>query len=141
VTTSFLPTLNASLNAFSGLCLIAGYLFIRQKHRIAHRNCMVAALVASTLFLISYIVYHYTSGIKYFKGPPLARHVYLLILFSHTPLAVAILPLAVVTLTFAVRGRFESHKRIARWTWPIWIYVSVTGVIIYFMLYVWFPSP
>jgi uncharacterized membrane protein YozB (DUF420 family) len=140
MTLADLPKLNACLNAFSAGCLAAGLFFIRRKNKTAHRNCMIAALAASTIFLTCYVIYHYTAGITRFTGPDRARRVYFLILFTHTPLAAVILPLIIVTLTFAVREQFDRHKKIARWTWPIWMYVSVTGVLIYLMLYQWFPS-
>jgi len=137
---SDLPALNACLNSLSAILLSAGYYFIRRKNRTAHRNCMVAAVVTSTLFLISYLVYHFNAGRTVFKDPQWFRPIYLALLVSHTLLAVAILPLVVATLFLALSKRFESHRRIARWTWPLWMYVSVTGVIIYFLLYQIFPQ-
>ncbi|MBM3836861.1 MAG: DUF420 domain-containing protein [Verrucomicrobia bacterium] len=137
---SDLPAVNACLNSLSAIFLSAGYYFIRRKNQTAHRNCMVSAFATSTLFLICYLVYHFYAGRTVFKDPAWFRPIYLAILLTHTVLAVAILPLVLVTLARALRGRFEAHKRIARWTWPIWMYVSVTGVIIYLLLYQIFPQ-
>ena len=131
-----LPTLNAALNTLSAVFLCAGYCFIRGKNRDAHRRCMVAALACSTLFLISYLIYHFEVGSVGFKGQGWIRPVYFSILITHTVLAAAIVPLVLVTLIRALRERFDAHRRIARWTFPIWLYVSVTGVVIYLMLYV-----
>ena len=130
-----LPTLNAALNSLSAVFLCAGYFFIRSKNRDAHRRCMVAALACSTLFLISYLVYHFQVGSVGFKGQGWIRPVYFSILITHTLLAAAIVPLVLVTLIRALRERFDAHRRIARWTFPIWLYVSITGVVIYLMLY------
>jgi uncharacterized membrane protein YozB (DUF420 family) len=130
-----LPTLNASLNALSGVFLMTGYRMIRRQRIAAHRACMLAAFVTSTLFLISYIVYHLNTGSRPFIGQGPIRLVYFSILISHILLAGAILPLALVTLRHGLRAQYHRHVRIARWTFPIWVYVSVTGVIIYLMLY------
>lgn len=130
-----LPTLNAALNTLSAVFLCAGYFYIRNKNRDAHRRCMVAALACSTLFLISYLTYHFQVGSVGFKGQGWIRPVYFSILITHTVLAAATVPLALVTLIRALRERFDAHRRIARWTFPIWLYVSVTGVVIYLMLY------
>jgi putative membrane protein len=136
ISTSQLPALNATLNATSAVFLGLGYGFIRQKRVAAHRACMMVAVLVSVVFLISYVTYHVQVGSKHFPGQGLARPVYFTILFTHTVLAVAVaLFLAPVTLYRALRERFDQHRRIARWTLPIWFYVSVTGVIIYFMLY------
>jgi putative membrane protein len=137
---SDLPALNACLNATSAVFLTFGYFFIKQKRTKAHRNCMVAAFITSTIFLVSYLVYHFHAGRTSFKGPALVRSIYLTILLTHTILAVVIVPLILVTLRRAVKQRFELHKKIARWTWPLWMYVSVTGVVIYLMLYHLYPS-
>jgi putative membrane protein len=136
-----LPAVNATFNALSAVLLTAGYFFIRRKNQTAHRNCMVAALVSSTLFLTGYLTYHAHAGTTVFRDPPWFRPIYLAILLTHTVLAVAIVPLVLITLTRALRQRFELHKKIARWTWPIWMYVSTTGVVIYFLLYQIFPQP
>jgi uncharacterized membrane protein YozB (DUF420 family) len=130
-----LPSLNAALNALSAALLATGYGFIRAGRRSAHRNCMLAALVSSSAFLVSYLVYHFQVGSVPFRGRGLVRLLYFAILLSHTVLAAAIVPLVTVTLTRALRARFDAHRRIARWTLPLWGYVSVTGVIIYWMLY------
>ncbi len=136
---SLLPAVNAALNATSALLLAIGYLFIRRKRITAHKICMASAFGTSTLFLISYLTYHYHVGSVRFTGQGVVRVVYFTILLSHTTLAVAIVPLAVITLYRALRGRFDRHVRIARWTLPIWLYVSVTGVIVYLMLYHLYP--
>jgi uncharacterized membrane protein YozB (DUF420 family) len=130
-----LPTVNAALNCLSAVLLCAGYLFIRAKNRDAHRRCMLAAFVCSILFLISYLVYHFQVGSVGFKGQGWIRPVYFTILISHTILATAVVPLALITLTRALQEKFDVHRQIARWTLPIWLYVSVTGVVIYLMLY------
>ena len=132
---SNLPGVNASLNSASALFLISGYLLIRNKKVAAHKACMVSAVVASSLFLVSYLVYHYQVGSVPFKGTGWIRAVYFTILISHTALAALIVPLVLITLRRAVTGNFVRHKRIARWTFPLWLYVSVTGVIVYVMLY------
>jgi uncharacterized membrane protein YozB (DUF420 family) len=131
-----LPTLNAALNTLSAVFLCAGYFFIRAKNVAAHRTCMLSAVVCSTLFLISYLVYHYRVGSVPYQGQGLPRIIYFAILLSHTILAAAVLPLALVTLVRALRNRVDAHRRIARWTFPIWLYVSSTGVVVYLMLYV-----
>jgi uncharacterized membrane protein YozB (DUF420 family) len=130
-----LPAVNAALNSLSAVFLFAGYLFIRGKNRAAHRRCMLGAFACSILFLISYLVYHFQVGSVGFKGQGWIRPVYFAILISHTVLATAVVPLALITLTRARREKFAAHRRIARWTLPIWFYVSVTGVAIYLMLY------
>ena len=132
---SSLPTLNAILNSISGLFLVTGYLMIRQRRIRAHRACMLGAFTTSTLFLISYLTYHANVGSVAFTGSGAIRVVYFAILISHIVLAGLILPLALVTLVQALRERFDRHARIARWTLPIWLYVSVTGVVVYLMLY------
>jgi uncharacterized membrane protein YozB (DUF420 family) len=135
-----LPHLNAVLNATSGLLLITGYAFVRRRHIVLHLTCMIAALISSTLFLISYLVYHYYHGTTRFAGEGIARPLYFIILGTHTVLAVVILPFIAVTVYRAARGQFQKHKRIARWTFPMWLYVSVTGVIVYLMLYQLYPA-
>ena len=137
---SDLPALNACLNGLSAIFLTAGFVFIRNGNQTAHRKCMIAAFVISTLFLISYVTYHAHAPRTYFREPEWFRPFYLVILFTHTVLAVAIVPLALTTLYFAIRKKFESHRKIARWTWPVWMYVSVTGVVIYFLLYQIYPQ-
>ena len=132
-----LPIVNASLNCTSALLLTAGYHFIRRKDRLAHQRCMVAAFITSTLFLLSYLIYHFhvLPGSVPFRGVGSIRMVYFFILFTHIVLAATILPLALITLVRASKQKFEQHRRIARWTLPLWLYVSVTGVVIYWMLY------
>jgi uncharacterized membrane protein YozB (DUF420 family) len=135
VSPSDLPTLNAVLNGTSGVLLLGGWLMIRRGRVAAHRRCMLAAFVASSLFLVSYVVYHAQAGSRPFAGDGAVRAIYFAILITHVLLAAAIVPLALVTLRRALRGDYVRHRRIARWTYPIWMYVSVTGVVIYLMLY------
>ena len=135
MTVSDLPAINASLNAISSILLVIGYTLIRQGRREAHRKVMLAAFATSTLFLAGYLVYHYNIGSRPFTGQGPIRVVYFTILISHIILAAFTLPLALITLSRALRSRFASHVAIARWTLPIWLYVSVTGVIVYVMLY------
>ena len=134
-----LPSLNAALNATSGVLLTAGYGMIRTGRRRAHAACMIAACVASTLFLASYLIYHAQAGSTHFKGEGWIRPVYFTILITHTLLAVCVPPLAAVTLSRALRERFDRHRAIARVTLPVWLYVSVTGVVIYWLLYQVYP--
>jgi putative membrane protein len=130
-----LPLLNACLNATSAALLSAGWLFIRRKRVVAHKTCMVSALAVSTLFLISYVTYHSLAGSRPFTGTGWIRIVYYPLLVSHIILAAAIVPLALTTIYRALQGNFARHVRVARWTLPIWLYVSVTGVLVYWMLY------
>ena len=130
-----LPHLNASLNALSAAFLAAGYVCIRRGRRRAHAALMIAALVSSTLFLCSYLVYHAHVGSVRFRGEGLLRTAYFCLLVSHSVLAVVIVPLILVTVSRALRRRFDRHRRIARITLPLWAYVSVTGVAVYWMLY------
>ncbi|HEY3350011.1 MAG TPA: DUF420 domain-containing protein [Thermoanaerobaculia bacterium] len=130
-----LPTLNAFLNATSAALLLVGWTFIRRGNRDAHRRAMTAAFACSGLFLASYLVYHAQVGSVRFPGTGGARTLYLGILLTHTILAAAVAPMAVTTFVLAWKGRFEKHRRLARWTLPIWLYVSVTGVVVYVMLY------
>ena len=130
-----LPALNVGLNTACACCLLGGYYCIRHGRVAAHKRFMLAALGFSSLFLTSYLIYHFQVGSVAFTGTGWVRPVYFAILLSHILLAAAILPLAAVTVYRAWNERFESHKRLARWTLPIWLYVSVTGVIIYWMLY------
>ena len=132
---SVLPHLNAALNAASGLLLLAGLYFISRRNVPAHRACMLSALVVSGLFLVSYVVYHAQYGSVRFMGQGAARPVYFFILITHVVLAVTIVPLVFVTARRALRGDFARHRKIARWTYPLWLYVSVTGVVVYLMLY------
>lgn len=137
---SDLPAVNATLNALTAILLCCGYYFIRHRNQAAHQKCMIAAFVTSTLFLISYLTYHAKAGTTVFKDPAWFRPWYLTLLFTHTVLAAVIVPMILVTLNRAFKLRFERHKLIARWTWPIWMYVSVTGVLIYWLLYIKFPQ-
>jgi putative membrane protein len=135
-----LPTVNAALNSLSAVFLLAGFLLIKSGKQNAHRTCMLTAFACSILFLISYLFYHYHVGSVPFKGQGWIRPVYFTILLTHTILAVTVVPLALLTLRRAWRENFVAHRRIARWTFPIWMYVSVTGVIVYWMLYWLVPS-
>jgi uncharacterized membrane protein YozB (DUF420 family) len=137
---SLLPSLNAALNATSAALVVAGYSFIRRRKISAHRTCMIAATCCSALFLISYLIYHYHHGATRFAGAGLARPLYFAVLGSHTLLAILLVPMVIVTLRRALRERFDKHRQIARWTLPLWLYVSVTGVAVYFMLYHIYPS-
>jgi uncharacterized membrane protein YozB (DUF420 family) len=132
---SLLPTVNATLNAVSAIFLTVGYILIRRRQIQAHRNAMLGAFGSSTLFLISYLIYHANAGSRPFTGQGPIRHVYFAILISHVILAAAILPMAISTLSRGLRGRYAEHKRIAKWTFPTWMYVSITGVLVYLMLY------
>jgi uncharacterized membrane protein YozB (DUF420 family) len=132
---SLLPTVNATLNALSGILLLIGYVLIRRGQINAHRNAMLAAFASSTLFLVCYLVYHAEVGSRPFPGQGSVRVVYFGILISHVILAAAILPLAITTLSRGLKGQYSRHVRIAKWTFPMWMYVSVTGVIVYLMLY------
>lgn len=129
------PHLNAALNALAATLLVMGWVFIRNGQKTAHRNCMILAIVVSAAFLTCYLIYHYQEGSTKFPEYGFIRYVYLAILLTHVVLAAAVPVLAGITVYFAVRGNFVKHKRIARWTLPIWLYVSVTGVIVYWMLY------
>lgn len=134
-----LPTVNAALNFTSACLLVAGYRFIRKRRIAQHRLCMLGALLASTLFLAGYLTYHFHHGTTRFSGEGPIRAVYFAILITHTVLAAVVAPMALATVYLALRERFERHRRLARWTLPVWLYVSVTGVVIYLFLYVWYP--
>jgi uncharacterized membrane protein YozB (DUF420 family) len=136
---SYLPHLNAFLNGTSAILLLTGYTFIKSRNVIAHRACQIAALVVSLLFLASYLTYHYNHGSTRFLGVGIVRPIYFTILTSHTILAIVIVPLVTLTFYRAFRGDFSRHRRIARITLPLWLYVSVTGVIVYLMLYQIYP--
>jgi putative membrane protein len=137
---TLLPTFNACLNATSAILLLVGYRLIQQKHIEAHRACMIGACGVSLLFLVSYLTYHYYVGATRFPGQGWVRPVYFGILISHTILA-ALLPFFVmVTLARALRAQFLRHRHIARWTFPLWLYVSVTGIVVYLMLYHLYPA-
>ncbi len=133
--TSALPTVNAILNATSAVLLVWAYLLIRRKRVDQHRKVMIAAFTTSCLFLVCYLVYHAQVGSKHFSGEGTIRTVYLTILGTHTVLAAAVPILAIVTLRRGLAAKYDSHRRIAKWTLPIWLYVSVTGVVVYLMLY------
>ncbi len=135
MTLADLPLLNASLNGSSGILLVLGYVFIRSGRIRLHRAAMISAFVMSSLFLVSYLVYHANVGSKPFPGRGTVRTVYFIVLISHVILAATVPPLAVITLVRGLRSRFERHVAVARWTLPIWLYVSVTGVVVYVMLY------
>ncbi len=134
-----LAPLNAILNSVAAVLLFGGFYCIRRRRIQAHRACMIAACVVSTAFFTSYCIYHYEVGDVRFQGHGLIRPVYFTILITHVALAAAIVPLVLITLTRALRGNFERHRRIARWTWPIWMYVSITGVVVYLMCYQLYP--
>ena len=129
------PAINASLNGASAVLLLTGHNLIKRGRMAAHRAVMITAICTSSLFLISYLYYHYHVGSVRFQGQGWSRPVYFTILTSHTILAAVIVPMVIITLSRALRARFPQHRAIARWTYPLWLYVSVTGVIIYFMLY------
>ena len=134
------PVINATLNGTSGVLLLVGRSLILKGRMAAHRAVMITALITSTLFLSSYLYYHYHVGSVRFQGQGFSRPVYFAILLSHTILAIVIVPMIIVTLIRALRERFDRHRAIARWTFPLWLYVSITGVIVYFMLYQWFAA-
>ncbi len=136
-----LPAVNATLNGLSAIFLALGFVAIKRGNKTAHRNCMVAAFTTSVIFLACYLTYHaLVKTVTHFVEPAWFRPIYLTILLTHTVLAVVIVPLVFMTLSRAVKQRFDLHKKIARWTWPIWMYVSVTGVVIYLLLYRIFPQ-
>ncbi len=132
---SKLPAINAGLNATSALLLTLGYIFIRQRAITAHTMCMLGAFCTSCVFLVCYIIYHLHHHVTHFQGQGIIRLVYFTVLISHTILAVVVVPLAIMTLLRGLKGHFFKHVSIARWSLPIWMYVSVTGVVVYWMLY------
>ena len=133
------PALDAALNATSAVLLTLGFVFIRRKKILAHKTCMLSAFGTSSLFLVCYLWYHVHHGVTHFTGQGFVRGFYFTLLGSHTVLAAVIVPLVLMTLYRALRNRFQQHRRIARWTLPLWLYVSVTGVIVYWMLYRLYP--
>lgn len=135
------PAINATLNGSSAVLLLAGRWFIKRGRMAVHRAIMIAALVSSTLFLGSYLYYHAHVGSVPFQGQGWSRPLYFTLLISHTVFAAAIVPMVIITLSRALRARFDRHRAIARWTYPVWLYVSVTGVVIYIMLYHLFALP
>lgn len=134
------PAINASLNGLSSVFLLMGYVMIKKGRQIAHRNCMIAAFSTSVIFLACYLTYHYLAGSTRFVEPQWFRPIYLVILLTHTVLAVVIVPLIALSFHRALKARYELHKKISRWTWPLWMYVSITGVVIYLLLYQIFPQ-
>ena len=135
------PTINASLNALSGILLLLGWLAIKRKDQKLHRYFMISALVSSTLFLICYLYYHAViHGMTRYEGKGLLRIIYFTILLTHTPLAVVIVPASLTALWHALHQNFDKHVRVTRWLYPVWMYVSVTGVVIYLMLYIFKPA-
>lgn len=136
-----LPVLNATLNGIASVCLLLGFYFIKNKKRERHKAAMLTAVSCSILFLTSYLIYHFGhAGLTRFTTEGWPKTLYFTILWTHTPLAALVAPLIVITLKRALKSNFSAHSKLARWTFPIWLYVSVTGVLIYFMLYQWFPS-
>ncbi|MBI4428031.1 MAG: DUF420 domain-containing protein [Ignavibacteriales bacterium] len=135
ISVSDLPLLNAFLNTCSAAFLVIGHHFMKKGNIPAHRKSMITVFILSGLFLTSYLIYHYHHGSQPFQGEGWVRPVYFAILLSHTVLATLIVPLAIITLRRGLKGNYEVHRRIARWTYPVWLYVSVTGVVIYLMLY------
>jgi len=142
MTTSDLPLINACLNGLSTVFIIAGLVFIKKEEKQAHIIAMISALVTSTLFLASYITYHALKAgvVTYFTYPGWPKTLYMVILWTHIPLAILILPLIILTVIPAYQARYDKHRRLAKITAPLWLYVSVTGVLVYLMLYVWFPA-
>ncbi len=136
---AFFPALNASLNGASAVLLLAGRALIARKRIAAHRACMIAAVIMSTLFLACYVYFHLHVGDIHFLGQGVWRVIYLAVLIPHFTLAIVIVPMVIVTLSRGLRARYDKHRAIARWTWPLWMYVSATGVLVYFLLYQWFP--
>jgi len=137
-----MPAFNASLNALSGVLLLTAYVLIRRKKIELHKRFMIAACVTSLVFLASYVTYHFLRGgvVSRFGGEGWVRSLYFTILISHTTLAVTIVPLAILSVRYGLKMRVAQHRRVAKWTFPLWMYVSVTGVLVYFFLYQWFPS-
>jgi uncharacterized membrane protein YozB (DUF420 family) len=133
------PAINATLNGTSAVLLFGGRMLIKRGKMAAHRACMIAAMCTSAMFLVCYLFFHFEVGNIRFLGQGWPRPVYFTILITHVVLAIVIVPLAIITLSRGLRARYPQHRAIARWTWPLWMYVSITGVIVYFMLYQWFP--
>ncbi|MEM1058251.1 MAG: DUF420 domain-containing protein [Verrucomicrobiota bacterium] len=139
ISLSDLPAVNAALNGLATVFLLAGFILILLGRKRAHMACMVTALVISAAFLACYLVYHFNHPTTKFTTTGWPKAIYFLILFTHIPLAMINLPMIIVTFFHAIKGNFEKHKRWARWTWPVWMYVSITGVLVYLMLYQWYP--
>jgi len=142
MTVDQMPTLNAALNALATVFLVLGYVFIRKENKDAHKRCMIAAFTTSAIFLACYLWYHYNSSLHtVLRHPvPAVNYLYYFILITHIILAIAIVPMIFMTLNHALKERFDKHGKIAKWTWPVWMYVSVTGVVVYLFLYVFFPN-
>jgi uncharacterized membrane protein YozB (DUF420 family) len=136
---AYFPALIAGLNGTSAVLLVSGRYMIARNRMAAHRACMIAAVVSSALFLACYLYFHYPVGDIRFLGDHFWHVVYLIVLIPHVTLAIVIVPMVIITLSRGLRGRYDRHRAIARWTYPLWMYVSVTGVLVYFMLYQWFP--
>lgn len=139
-TATFLPHITATLNAASVVLLLIGFALIRSGDRVHHRKVMISAVVVSAVFLVCYLVYHFTAPIFVFKGEGLIRPVYYFILITHVILATAVTPMIVMTVRRAWKGSFDAHRGLARWTFPVWLYVSVTGIVVYYMLYHLYPT-
>lgn len=137
---SDLPLINACLNGASAVLLTVGFIQIKRGRQIAHRNCMIGAFATSTVFLACYLYYHYHAKTTRFLEPQWFRPIYLGILLTHTILAIAVVPMVFMSFSRALKEKYELHKKVARWTWPIWMYVSITGVVIYLILYQIFPQ-
>jgi uncharacterized membrane protein YozB (DUF420 family) len=135
-----LPAIDATLNAISTVFILAGYYFIKRGNQRAHKACMGTALITSTIFLACYLTYHFKAPPLHFTTPGWPKTLYFITLITHVPLALIATVMVIITVIFALKGNFEKHKRIARWTFPIWLYVSITGVLVYLMLYQWWPS-
>lgn len=137
-----MPSINAALNGLASVFLLLGYIFIKKDNKNAHKNCMIAAFVTSAIFLACYLWYHYNSSAHTALSHPTSavNYIYYFILITHIILAIVILPMIFITFNHALKERFDKHRKIAKWTWPIWMYVSVTGVIVYLFLYVLFPD-
>ena len=136
-----MPAINASLNGLATVFLLLGYIFIRKENRNAHRKCMIAAFCTSALFLACYLYYHFTvETVTRFTDPAWFKPYYLILLFTHVVLAVAMLPFVFAALWHAYKGNFERHKKAVKWAWPMWLYVSATGVFVYLILYQIFPQ-
>jgi uncharacterized membrane protein YozB (DUF420 family) len=136
---AYFPALIAGLNGTSAVLLASGRYMIARNRMAAHRACMIAAVVCSALFLACYLYFHYHVGDIRFLGDHFWHVIYLIVLIPHVTLAIVIVPMVIITLSRGLRGRYDRHRAIARWTYPLWMYVSVTGVLVYFMLYQWFP--
>lgn len=140
MTVQDLPVVNAMLNAISTCFIVGGIIFIKRGKKREHAACMITALIVSAAFLTCYLIYHYSYPTTKFTHEGWPKIIYFIILFTHIPLAILSLPMIILTVIPAIRRKFEKHKRFARWTYPVWLYVSVTGVLVYLMLYVWFPA-